>query len=58
MALKFNNGKIRLWYGISKKLGYPNIGIRFQKSIKETEIKDIYEDIKDILSQKYGKEIL
>jgi hypothetical protein len=58
MTLKFNNGKIRLWYGISKKLGYPNIGIRFQKSIKETEIKDIYEDIKDILSQKYGKEIL
>ena len=58
MALKFNNGKIRLWFGISKKLEFPNIGIRFHKSIKEAEIKDVYEAIKDILSQKYGKEIL
>ena len=57
MTLKFNNGKIRLWYGISKKLGYPNIGIRFHKSIEESEIKEIYRTIESILTLKYGKGI-
>jgi len=57
MALKFNNSKIRLWYGIGKKLEFPNIGIRFHKSVSEDEIKEIYGAIKTILSLKYGEGI-
>jgi len=55
MAIKFSNGRIRLWYGVGKKFGYPNIGIRFHRDIKEDEIKQIYDAIESILERKYGK---
>lgn len=55
MAVKFNNSKIRLWQGVGKKLGFPNIGIRFHKSIDKKEVSEIYDTIKLILTLKYGK---
>ncbi len=55
MILKFNNGKIKLWQGVGKRTNFPNIGIKFHKSINQKEINESYEIIKCVLESKYGK---
>jgi hypothetical protein len=57
MAIKFQGGKIRLWRGISKKLQFPNIGIRFHKDINKNEVEKVYDDIKCLLVSRYGEGI-
>ena len=57
MAIKYNNSKIRVWQGVSKKLGTHNIGIRFQNGFDKTEIERIHVEINLMLEREYGKGI-
>lgn len=55
MALKFNKNRIRLWKGVSKKLGDTTIGIRFNRGYDTKEIYKVNKTIQSILELKYGK---
>ena len=56
MAVKFDNGRIRLWKGCPKT-GLVNIGIRFKKDCSEEEIQRVYDSVKSFLTSKYGEGI-
>ena len=57
MAIKFKEGKIRLWDGIGKRTNCPNVAIKFHKSVDKEEIMSIRKIIESILILKYGKGI-
>lgn len=55
MAIKYQDGAVRLWQGSSKKVGNPGIGIRFEKKkCTKDDVVEIYEAIKGLLTKKYG----
>ncbi len=55
MAIKFDKSKVRLWKGTEKAGASTNIGIRFNAEKSESEIDTIYEEIKAVLTRKYGE---
>lgn len=57
MAIKFKDGKIRLWEGIGKKTNCPNIAVKFHKSVDRKEIESVRDVIESTVIQKYGKGI-
>jgi hypothetical protein len=54
MAIKFDNGKIRLWKSekTSEAIG---LGINFNRTKDRNEMNQVYRAIEAILTLKYGK---
>ena len=57
MAIKYDESRIRLFEGVSKKQGTSLIAIRFNKDVDKREIKQVYCAIQSLLCFKYGKGI-
>lgn len=55
MAIKYQNGAVRLWDGKAKKTENYNIGIRFdKKKVTPAKAAEVYNEVEEILSRKFG----
>ena len=54
-TIRFKEGKVRLWEGVGRQTNFPNIAVKFHKSVDCKEIDEIRQAIKSILTLKYGQ---
>lgn len=55
MAIKYQDGAIRLWEGKAKKTDNYNIGIRFDKKrVDPAKAAEIYNEVEKLLARKFG----
>ena len=55
MAIKYQDGAIRLWEGKAKKNDNYNIGIRFdKKKVDPAKATEVYDEVEKLLTRKFG----
>jgi len=55
MAIKYKNGAVRLWDGVSKKTGNYNIGIKLDKKrVSPKKAAEVHHEIDKLLTKKFG----